>query len=203
MFVVAIAIAVMSLFGLADKGIKIVGDIPTGLPAIGVPNVHLSDISALLPIALACVLLAYGEAISVARSFAQKHGYDISPEQELTALGAANVATGLAQGFPVAGGMSQTAVNDMGGASSPFSLLVTSGAIATDAGLSLRIISQPARARARSRRADGGIAHGAIGRSPPVAFFISCRVSHFVDRTLWRPVVRDCSTAYCWLRRGR
>jgi high affinity sulfate transporter 1 len=130
LFVVAIAIAVMSLFGLADKGIKIVGDIPTGLPAIGVPNVHLSDISDLLPIALACVLLAYGEAISVARSFAQKHGYDISPEQELTALGAANVATGLAQGFPVAGGMSQTAVNDMGGASSPFSLLVTSGAIA-------------------------------------------------------------------------
>ncbi len=130
LFVVVIAIAVMSIFGLADTGIKIVGEIPTGLPAIGVPNVHLSDISDLLPIALACVLLAYGEAISVARSFAQKHGYDISPEQELTALGAANVATGLAQGFPVAGGMSQTAVNDMGGASSPFSLLVTSGAIA-------------------------------------------------------------------------
>jgi MFS superfamily sulfate permease-like transporter len=105
----------MSAFGLAETGIKIVGEIPTGLPAISVPNVHLSDISALLPIALACVLLAYGEAISVARSFAQKHGYDISPEQELTALGAANVATGLAQGFPVAGGMSQTAVNDMGG----------------------------------------------------------------------------------------
>jgi sulfate permease, SulP family len=48
----------------------------------------------LVPTALACVLLAYGETISVARSFAQKHGYDISPEQELTALGAANVATG-------------------------------------------------------------------------------------------------------------
>jgi sulfate permease, SulP family len=130
LFVVVAAIAAMSVFGLAETGIKIVGDIPTGLPAIGVPTVHLSDISALVPIALACVLLAYGETISVARSFAQKHGYDISPEQELTALGAANVATGLAHGFPVAGGMSQTAVNDMGGASSPFSLLVTSGAIA-------------------------------------------------------------------------
>jgi high affinity sulfate transporter 1 len=130
LFVVVVAIAVMSAFGLAETGIKIVGVIPTGLPAIGVPNVHLSDISALVPIALACVLLAYGETISVARSFAQKHGYEISPEQELTALGAANVATGLAHGFPVAGGMSQTTVNDMGGASSPFSLLVTSGAIA-------------------------------------------------------------------------
>lgn len=130
LFVVVVAIAMMSVFGLADTGIKIVGDIPTGLPAISVPAIHLSDISALVPIALACVLLAYGETISVARSFSQKHGYDISPEQELTALGAANVATGLAHGFPVAGGMSQTAVNDMGGASSPFSLLVTSGAIA-------------------------------------------------------------------------
>lgn len=130
LFVVVAAIAMMGVFGLADTGIKIVGDIPAGLPAISVPAVHLSDISALVPIALACVLLAYGETISVARSFAQKHGYDISPEQELTALGAANVATGLAHGFPVAGGMSQTAVNDMGGASSPFSLLVTSGAIA-------------------------------------------------------------------------
>jgi high affinity sulfate transporter 1 len=130
LFVVVAAIAMMSVFGLAESGIKIVGDIPVGLPAISVPAVHLSDISALVPIALACVLLAYGETISVARSFAQKHGYDISPEQELTALGAANLATGLAHGFPVAGGMSQTAVNNMGGASSPFSLLVTSGAIA-------------------------------------------------------------------------
>ncbi|MBQ8103661.1 MAG: SulP family inorganic anion transporter [Afipia sp.] len=130
LFVVVLAIAMMSMFGLADTGIKIVGDIPAGLPAISVPTIHLSDISALVPIALACVLLAYGETISVARSFAQKHGYDISPEQELTALGAANLATGFAHGFPVAGGMSQTAVNDMGGASSPFSLLVTSGAIA-------------------------------------------------------------------------
>jgi SulP family sulfate permease len=57
LFVVVVAIAVMSVFGLAETGIKIVGEIPTGLPAISVPNVHLSDISALLPIALACVLL--------------------------------------------------------------------------------------------------------------------------------------------------
>src|SRR5262249_49896464 len=64
------------------------------------------------------------------RSFAQKHGYDINPEQELTAMGAANIATGLTNGFPVAGGMSQTAVNDLGGASSPAALVITSGPIA-------------------------------------------------------------------------
>jgi sulfate permease, SulP family len=67
-------------------------------------------------VALACFVLA--------RSFAKKYGY------EITALGAANIATGMAHGFVVAGGMSQTAVNDMGGATSPVALVVTSGAIA-------------------------------------------------------------------------
>jgi high affinity sulfate transporter 1 len=128
--VVAAAIAVMSVFGLSEKGIHIVGELPTGLPAIAIPQIHASDISTLVPVALACFMLAYGESISVGRSFAQKHGYDINPEQELTSIGAANIATGLAHGYPVAGGMSQTAVNDLGGASSPLSLVVTSGAIA-------------------------------------------------------------------------
>ncbi len=128
--VVVAAIAVMAIFNLADIGIKIVGDLPSGLPGVAFPSIHASDIATLIPIALACFMLAYGEAISVARSFAQKHGYEIDPEQELTALGAANIATGMTHGFPVAGGMSQTAVNDMGGATSPAALIVTSGAIA-------------------------------------------------------------------------
>jgi MFS superfamily sulfate permease-like transporter len=128
--VVAAAIIAMSLLGAGATGIKVVGELPSGLPPIGLPHIHLHDIAELIPTALACFLLAYGEAISVARSFAQKHGYDIDPAQELTALGAANLATGLAHGFPVAGGMSQTAVNDMGGATSPMALVVNSAAIA-------------------------------------------------------------------------
>lgn len=128
--VVIAAVAVMTVFGLSQTGIKIVGDLPSGLPEIALPNIHASDVSTLIPVALACFVLAYGETISVARSFAQKYGYEINPEQELTALGAANIATGMAHGFPVAGGMSQTAVNDMGGATSPVPLIVTSGAIA-------------------------------------------------------------------------
>ncbi len=128
--VVVAAVAAMTFFRLGEAGIKIVGDLPVGLPDIGFPRIHASDIAALIPIALACFLLAYGEAISVARSFARKHGYEIDPEQELTALGASNIATGMAHGFPVAGGMSQTAVNDMGGATSSMALIVTSAAIA-------------------------------------------------------------------------
>jgi sulfate permease, SulP family len=130
LIVVIAAIAVTTVFGLSASGIKIIGDLPSGLPGINVPDIHASDISALIPVALACFVLAYGETISVARSFAQKYGYDINPEQELTALGAANIATAMAHGFPVGGGMSQTAVNDMGGATSPVALIVTSGAIA-------------------------------------------------------------------------
>lgn len=130
LIVVIVAVAMMTVFGLSESGIKIVGDLPSGLPGISVPTINASDISALIPVALACFVLAYGETISVARSFAQKYDYEINPEQELMALGAANIATGMAHGFPVAGGMSQTAVNDMGGATSPVALIVTSGAIA-------------------------------------------------------------------------
>lgn len=128
--VVAAAILAVTAFGLGEKGVKIVGEIPTGLPAIGVPQIKISDLGELIPVAFACFLLAYGESISVARTFAQKNGYNINPEQELTAIGASNIATGLAHGYPVAGGMSQTAVNAMSGASSPFALVVTSSAIA-------------------------------------------------------------------------
>lgn len=116
--------------GLETLGVHVVGALPTGLPSIGLPALQLSDLTDLIPTALACFLLAYGESISVARSFAQKHSYEIDPDRELTAMGAANVATGLARGFPVAGGMSQTAINDMGGATSPASLIVTSAAVA-------------------------------------------------------------------------
>ncbi len=130
LIVVVAAVAVMSVFGLSETGIKIVGDLPSGLPEISLPNIEAARISALIPVALACFMLSYSETISAARSFAQKYGYEINPEQELTALGAANIATGMAHGFPVAGGMSQTAVNDMGGATSPVALIVTSGVIA-------------------------------------------------------------------------
>jgi sulfate permease, SulP family len=130
LLVVAVAIVATRFLGLGSFGIHIVGELPTGLPAVGLPKLTPKDFVELIPTALACFMLAYGESISVARSFAQKHGYEIDPERELTALGAANLATGLFRGFPVAGGMSQTAINDMGGATSPFSLVVTSGAIA-------------------------------------------------------------------------
>lgn len=130
LIVVVAAIAAATTFHLDRRGVDIVGALPSGLPEIGLPDIRFSDISALIPVSLACFILAFGETISVARSFGQKYGYEIDPQQELTALGAANLATAMTHGFPVAGGMSQTAVNDMGGAVSPMALVVNSGAIA-------------------------------------------------------------------------
>jgi high affinity sulfate transporter 1 len=127
--VVLAALGVTIVFHLADHGVHVVGALPSGLPPVGLPQIGIADISALLPTAFACFVLAYAESIATARSFAQKHGYEINPDQELTALGASNLLTGLATGFPVAGGMSQSAVNDMGGASSPAALLITSLAV--------------------------------------------------------------------------
>ena len=130
LIVVAAAIAATGFFDLGRFGIHLVGHLPQGLPAIGFAPVSMAEIGELVPTAFACFLLAYSEAISVARSFAQKRGYEIDPAQELTALGASNVAVALVRGFPVSGGMSQTAVNDMNGATSPVPLVVTSIVVA-------------------------------------------------------------------------
>jgi high affinity sulfate transporter 1 len=130
LIVVAAAIIAASLLDLGRHGVALVGELPRGLPAPGLPAVTLPELGTLVPTAFACLLLAFSEAISVARTFAQKRGYEVDPAQELTALGVSNVAVGLVRGFPVAGGMSQSAVNDMGGATSPASLVVTSLVVA-------------------------------------------------------------------------
>jgi len=129
LLVVAISILVMFYFPLASHGVKTVGLIPQGLPHFGWPVVHWNEVDNLLGLAMACFLLSYVESISVARTFSVKHAYPISADQELLALGAANFAVGVGQGYPLAGGMSQSAVNEKGGAKTPAALVVASGGI--------------------------------------------------------------------------
>jgi high affinity sulfate transporter 1 len=129
LFVVAISIIVMSFSSLAGQGVKTVGAIPQGFPHFGWPVVDWSEVDNLLAVALACFLLSYVESISVARTFSLKHGYPISADQELLALGVANFAAGVGQGYPLAGGMSQSAVNEKGGAQTPMALVVASAGI--------------------------------------------------------------------------
>jgi high affinity sulfate transporter 1 len=130
LFVVAISIAVMTWVPLASHGVKIVGAIPQGLPSLGWPLVQWNEVDNLLGLALACFLLSYVESISTVRTFAVKHGYPIDADQELLALGAANFAAGFGGGYPLAGGMSQSAVNEKGGARSQLSLVFASVTIA-------------------------------------------------------------------------
>lgn len=132
---VAILIVILSIFlvsatsfGLYD--IATVGIIPSGLPEFHLPHLRVRDIDGVLPLAAACFLLSYIESVSAARTLAQKNGYYIDPRQELLALGVANAAVALSQGYPVAGGLSQSAVNDTAGAKTPLSLVFASATIA-------------------------------------------------------------------------
>jgi MFS superfamily sulfate permease-like transporter len=86
-------------------------------------------VDGILPLAAACFLLGYVESISAARALAAKNGYEVSPRQEMLALGAANLMVAFCQGFPVAGGLSQSAVNDKAGARTPLSLVLASSTI--------------------------------------------------------------------------
>ena len=130
LFVVAASIVALSVTPLAQMGLKTVGVLPAGLPEFAWPSLQARDIDGVIPLALACFLLAYIEGISSARSLAQKNGYEIDARQELLALGAANIAVAVAQGYPVAGGLSQSTVNDKAGARTPLSLVFASGTIA-------------------------------------------------------------------------
>jgi high affinity sulfate transporter 1 len=124
--VVALSIIVAILLGLPSQGVPTTGTIPAGLPAFEGPALRLRDVEGILPLAAGCLLLAYIEGVSAARAFAAKHGYPLDPRQELLGLGAANLATGLGQGYPVAGGLSQSAVNDKAGAQTALSLVFCS-----------------------------------------------------------------------------
>jgi high affinity sulfate transporter 1 len=129
LFVVIIATTVVSLAGLAVHGVPTVGTIPSGLPAFAWPALRFRDVDGVLPLAAACFLLAYVEGISAARALAEKHGCEVDPRQELLALGTANFAAALGQGYPVAGGLSQSAVNDKAGAKTPLALVLASATI--------------------------------------------------------------------------
>lgn len=128
-FVVAAGIVVSGTAGLAGHGVKMLGDIPRGLPRVGVPAVRPEDLNDLLPLAVACFLLGAVETAAIGRMFASRFRERFSANQEFLGIAAANLAAGLGRGLPVSGGMSQSLVNESAGARSPLSGLVASGVI--------------------------------------------------------------------------
>src|SRR5438045_2775055 len=121
LFVVIAGIVVAASMDLGSLGVKLLGQVPQGLPPFGLPAVHVSDLNDLLPLALGCFLLGMVETAALGRMFAAKHGYRFDPNQELLGIAGANVMAGLGHGFPVSGGMSQSLVNESGGARTPLS----------------------------------------------------------------------------------
>jgi sulfate permease, SulP family len=99
-------------------------------PTLDGPALRLVDVEGIVPLAAGCLLLAYIESVSAARAFAASHGYALDPRQELLGIGAANLATALGHGYPVAGGLSQSAVNDKAGARTQLALVIASVTLA-------------------------------------------------------------------------
>jgi len=124
--VVALSVIVASVLGLPAHGVPTTGEIPSGLPSLAGPALRIRDEEGIIPLAAGCLLLAYIESVSAARTFATKYGYAIDPRQELLGIGAANFVTALGHGYPVAGGLSQSAVNDKAGARTPLALVFAS-----------------------------------------------------------------------------
>jgi SulP family sulfate permease len=121
LLVVIAGILVASRTDLGSLGVKLLGQVPQGLPPFGLPAVHMSDLNDLLPLALGCFLLGVVETAALGRMFAVKHGYRFDANKELLGIASANAMAGLGHGFPVSGGMSQSLVNESGGARTPLS----------------------------------------------------------------------------------
>lgn len=113
-------------FGLTDQGVKIVGAVPSGLPSLQVPSFGMETIQSLLPVALAISLVSFMESIAVAKAIQARHkNYKVEPNQELMALGLANIGGSFLQSYPVTGGFSRTAVNDQAGAKTGMASIIS------------------------------------------------------------------------------
>ena len=122
--IVFLATLLITFTPLSSLGFKTVGIIPSGLPEFYIPLFHLSDLENDATLAFACFLLAYIESVSAAKTLANQTGDEIDTSQELLALGAVNFATAFFHGYPISGGLSQSAVNQKAGAKTPISLVV-------------------------------------------------------------------------------
>ncbi len=124
--VVVLGILVVYLFRLDLKGVKIVANIPQGLPEFGLPNFSFEDFKALIPAAFTIALIAFMEAISVAKAIEEKHtDYKVDANQELIALGASNFAGSFLKSYPGTGGFSRSAVSDQAGAKTGVAAIVS------------------------------------------------------------------------------
>jgi MFS superfamily sulfate permease-like transporter len=127
--VLVLGIAATSFLNLVAHGVSIVGEVPTTLPLPELPGVSITDVSRMAYGAAGIVFLALAESIGAARNLATRGGYEIDANQELVALGGANLGAGLFGGFPVDASLSQSATAKEAGGRTQAASLLTSGLV--------------------------------------------------------------------------
>ncbi|MEV6099948.1 SulP family inorganic anion transporter [Nocardia sp. NPDC051981] len=110
------AAAVVAVFSLRERGIRVVGEIPSGLAVPGVPHVAAADLARLLLPAVGIALVGFSDTVLIARAFAARHGVAVDANRELLAMGATNLSAGVSQGFPVSCSGSRTSLAAAAGA---------------------------------------------------------------------------------------
>ena len=115
LLVTFLSIIIVSALDLAADGVLIIGEIPAGLPSLELPTLSFGMWVNLIPGAIAIVVVGFAESVAAARSYARKYGYEVDPDQEMIAQGAANAASGLVGSFVVDGSLSKTAAADQAG----------------------------------------------------------------------------------------
>ncbi|MEQ8842731.1 MAG: solute carrier family 26 protein [Acidimicrobiales bacterium] len=129
LIIVVGSILAVKWFDLEARGVRVVGDIPDRLPAFGLPDIQGGWIADLGAAALVITIVGFTESIAVAKVYARRNRYELDANQELIGLGAANIASGLFGGYPVAGGFARTAVNASAGARTPLASLITASIV--------------------------------------------------------------------------
>ena len=159
---IIITILIVSGLGLEKQGVKIVGEVPKGLPSLVFPPFDLKLWSQLVTPALLIAILAYVGSLSVAQTLAAKKRQHINPNQELFALGAANIGAAMSGGFPVAGGFSRSIVNFEAGAETPAAGVFTAVGIALVALFSHSAAVFSAQCNTWGNNFCGGSIHGKL-----------------------------------------
>ncbi len=124
-----VGIVAVPLLGLIARDVAVVGDVNTTVPLPDIPSVSFADLVILVTGAFGLVFLALAESIGAARIFGSRNGYDVDPNQELIALGAANMSAGIFGGFAVDASMSQSAAGEAAGVKTQLSSLVTAALV--------------------------------------------------------------------------
>lgn len=125
LLVVTLSALAVYVFGLQDRGVGIVGDVPQGVPSFALPAFGLDSVTSLLTIALTISFVGFMESIAVAKSIANREKYKVEANKELVGLGLANVAGSMFSAYPVTGGFSRSAVNYQSGARTPLASIIT------------------------------------------------------------------------------